>query len=182
MSDLLSHFDTQIQNQEQLLREREQELEQLRRQRIQLAELQTQRDELLSQLRALENDIALLERTMTSSLNRFSTLSTITPSSVQPSLTPVATRSPEPVVAPTPPPAAVVVATPAQPKTSTLREEIRKVLREAQNRITGPEITGKILASGYKTSSTNFMNVVKKTLFEMEDVSHVRGQGYKLKR
>jgi len=179
MSELLSHFDTQIQNQEQLLREREQELEQVRRQRVRLAELQSQRDELLAQLRTVENDIALIERTMTSSLNRFSALLTTTPSGVLPSST---SRLPEPGLAPTPFPAAAIVVTPPKPKPITLREEIRKVLSGVRTRLTGPEIMGKILAGGYKTSSTNFLNVVKKTLFEMDDVSHVRGEGYRLKK
>jgi small-conductance mechanosensitive channel len=176
MSDLLSHFDTQIQNQEQLLREREQELEQLRRQRVRLAELQAQRDELLNQMRAVENEIAVTERTMTSSLNRFNNLISTTPAATAPTPAPAAPRAAESVATPT------VAVPPSSTKPSTLREEIRKVLSAARTRLTGPEIAEQLLASGYKTSSTNFLNVVKKTLFEMDEVSHLRGQGYKLKR
>lgn len=69
MSDhLLSILETQIQNQEQLLREREAEVEQLRRHRDRLAELSRQRDELLNQIRGVEGEIALIERTMSSTL------------------------------------------------------------------------------------------------------------------
>ncbi|HUR53869.1 MAG TPA: hypothetical protein VMZ71_07045, partial [Gemmataceae bacterium] len=71
MSDLLSHFDSQIQNQEQLLRDREHELELLRKQRDKLGELTQKRDELHAQLRTIENEISLTERAMSTSLDRF---------------------------------------------------------------------------------------------------------------
>lgn len=174
MSDLLSLFDTQIQNQEQLLREHEQEIEELRRQRDRLAELTQQREELHTQLRVIENDIALVERSMTSSLHRFSSRFNGVPS---------VPDSPLPVAAPTtaarvtePPPAVI------EPKATTLRDEIKKVLRAARGPLSGPEIADRIKAAGYKTSSANFANIVKKHLNEMEDVSYVRGEGYKLKK
>ncbi|MFO0823460.1 MAG: hypothetical protein U0792_10145 [Gemmataceae bacterium] len=171
MSDLLSHFDTQIQNQEQLLREREQEIEELRRQRDRLAELTQQRDELHAQLRAIESDIALVERSMTSSLhrfaNRFESLSSPPGSSVIPT---AAARVTEP---PTPS---------SNSKPTTLRDEIKKVLRAARAPLGIPEIADRIKAGGYKTSSANFANIVKKHLSEMEEVAYVRGEGYKLKK
>lgn len=175
MSDLLSHFDTQIQNQEQQLREREQELEQLRRQRDRLAELTRQRDELHAQLRAVEGDIALVERTMTSALDRFGgrfgSAPPVPPPVPAPSgVTPAAPRRTEPPAAP------------AEPKTSSLKDEIRRVLRTARGPMTGPDIAASILAGGYKTTSRDFPNIVKKQLSEMDDVTHTRGQGYKLKK
>ncbi|MBA4186971.1 MAG: hypothetical protein C0467_03030 [Planctomycetaceae bacterium] len=173
MSDLLSHFDTQIQNQEQLLREREQEIEQLRRQRDRLSELTHQRDELLTQLRVIESDIALVERSMTSSLHRFTGRAD--------GANPSAGSPPPPVVAT----AARVTesrstANPAKP--TTLRDEIKKVLRAARGPLSGPAIADRIKAAGYKTSSVNFANIVKKHLGEMDEVTHVRGEGYKLKK
>jgi DNA repair exonuclease SbcCD ATPase subunit len=172
MSDLLSHFESQIQNQEQLLREREQELEQLRRQHDRLAELTRQRDELQAQLRAVESDIALIERTMSSSLHRFGNRydGTAPASSSSAVIAQPAAR-----VVPEPPP-------PADSKPTTLKEEIRKVLRTARTPLSCEEIAEKIRAGGYKTSSANFTDIVKKRLHEMTDVSFARGQGYRLKK
>jgi len=171
MSDLLSHFETQIQNQEQQLREREQEIEQLRRQRDRLAELTHQRDELHTQLRVIESDIALVERSMTTSLHRFG--------SRHESIASAPTASPLPA----PSTAARVTESPvSEAKATTLKDEIRKALRAARNPLSGPEIATRIKAGGYKTSSANFANIVKKHLTEMDDVVHVRGEGYKLKK
>jgi hypothetical protein len=172
MSDLLSHFDTQIQNQEQLLREREQELEQLRRQRDRLGELARQRDELHAQLRAIESEISLTERTMSTSLNRFGARFDAVPA------------LPPPPATVTPAAAAARITEPPAPesKPTTLRDEIKKVLRAARAPMSGPEIAEKIKAGGYKTSSVNFANIVKKHLNEMDEVTHVRGEGYKLKK
>jgi septal ring factor EnvC (AmiA/AmiB activator) len=164
-SDLLNHFDAQIQNQEQLLREREQELDHLRRQRERLAELQQQRDELRTQLRAVESDIALVERSMTAAIYRFNG------------------RSEAPAVRPAPPvPASAArVTVPPGPKATTLKDEIRKALRAARGPLTGPAVAARVRAGGYKTSSADFPAIVKKHLGEMDDVTHVRGKGYKLK-
>jgi len=170
MSDLLSHFDTQIQNQEQLLREREQEIEQLRRQRDRLAELTHQREELHNQLRAIESDIALVEGAMTSSLHRFANrFDSLPPSMSSP---PIANQTT----------AARMTEPPSEAKVTTLKDEIKKVLRAARGPLSGADIADRIKAGGYKTSSANFANIVKKHLGEMEDVSHVRGEGYKLKK
>ncbi len=171
MSDLLSHFDSQIQNQEQLLREREQEIEQLRRQRDRLAELTHQRDELHAQLRMIEGDIALVERSMSSSLHRFSGRSegNGVPNAPLPVPSTAARVTESPVPA-------------TEAKGTTLKDEIKKVLRAARGPLTGPAIADRIKAAGYKTSSVKFANIVKKHLSEMPDVSHVRGEGYKLKR
>lgn len=175
MSDLLSHFDTQIQNQEQLLREREQELEQLRRQRDRLGELARQRDELHAQLRAIESEMSLTERTMSTSLSRFGARFDVASSA-----------SPPPAAAPVAPVAAAAritePPTPVESKPTTLRDEIKKVLRASRGPLSGPEIADKIKAGGYKTSSANFANIVKKHLNEMDEVTHVRGEGYKLKK
>ncbi len=166
MSDPLSHFDSQIQSQEQLLRERGQEIENLRLQRDRLAELIRQREELQGQLRALDTDIALLERSMTTALHRFSGPSA-------PSSGIIAVPTPRLIEAP--------VTSSIEPKSSSLREEIRKVLRGARGALSGPEIARKILAGGYKTTSSNFPEIVKKTLTEMDDITHQRGRGYRLK-
>jgi hypothetical protein len=56
------------------------------------------------------------------------------------------------------------------------------VLRAARGPLSVPEIADRIKAGGYKTSSANFANIVKKHLSEMEEVSFVRGEGYKLKK
>ena len=164
-SDLLNHFDAQIQNQEQLLREREQEIGHLRRQRERLAELQRQRDELCAQLRAVESDIALVERSMTAAIHRFSG---------RPEAP--AARPSRPV-----PTSAARVTAPPGPKATTLKDEIRKALRAARGPLTGPAVAARVRAGGYKTSSADFAAIVKKHLGEMDDVAHVRGKGYKLK-
>lgn len=169
MSDLLSLFDTQIQNQEQLLREREQEIEQLRRQRDRLAELTRRREELHAQLREVEDAIAEIERAIAGTLDKFGTrfeaASPLPPPQVHASAARVNGPPPD-----------------ADAKPTTLKDEIRKVLRAARGPLTGPGIATRVKAGGYKTTSANFANIVKKTLHEMRDVANVRGEGYRLKK
>jgi len=105
-----------------------------------------------------------------------------TPRTAPAPLPPPAPRT-TPVASPTPAPRTTPAAgTASEPKTSSLKDEIKKVLRTARGALSGPVIADKILAAGYKTSSANFANIVKKHLSEMEEVSHVRGEGYKLKK
>ena len=185
MSDhLLSILEAQIQNQEQLLREREQSLEALRRDRDRLGELIRQRGELQNQVRAVEGDIALLERTMSSTLSRFEARpeaapptpappasappsAAAPPAKVEPTPTPMPEQEPEPAAEPAP----------ADAPKLTLRDSIRQVLRTSRVPLTGPEIADKVLAAGYATQSTNFPNTVKMALSQMDDVENVKGQG-----
>ena len=54
------------------------------------------------------------------------------------------------------------------------------MLRAARTPLSCQDIAEKIRAGGYKTSSENFTDIVKKRLHEMDDVSFTRGQGYRL--
>jgi hypothetical protein len=77
-------------------------------------------------------------------------------------------------------------AKPAQPveqgKTQPLREAILNVLKNSRKPLSGTELADRVLKSGYKTTSTKFRDVVWSMLGQMDNVQHVRGKGYQLKR
>jgi hypothetical protein len=77
-------------------------------------------------------------------------------------------------------------AKPSQPverqKTPPLREAILNVLKSSRKPLSGTELADRVLKSGYKTTSTKFRDVVWSMLGQMDEVQHVRGKGYQLKR
>jgi hypothetical protein len=64
----------------------------------------------------------------------------------------------------------------------SLREVVTRILRACKAPIKGSELARKVLASGYKSNSKNFADVVRVGLRDMDHVEHVRGEGYRLKR
>lgn len=178
MSELLSHLEKQLQQQESLLRERERDLGQLRRDLDRITQLNNKRTELLAQLRGLDTEIAALEQAVLASLRAGDATARVT------AMTPVA--RPATGSRTIPMPAARMVSPPAiasgDPQVTTLKDEIRKVLGATSSPLGGAEIAKRVKAGGYKTSSENFAAIVKKHLTEMDDVTQVLGRGYRLKK
>ncbi len=81
-----------------------------------------------------------------------------------------------------PQPSAKPVQPVQQGKTPPLREAILNVLKSSRKPLSGSELADRVLKSGYKTNSTKFRDVVWSMLGQMDDVQHVRGKGYQLKR
>jgi len=63
-----------------------------------------------------------------------------------------------------------------------LREVLTKILEGCKEPIGGGELAEKALATGYKSASKNFRDVLYVSVAQMKNVEHVRGQGYRLKR
>jgi len=63
-----------------------------------------------------------------------------------------------------------------------LREVLTKILEKCKEPIGGSELAEKALATGYKSASKSFRDVVYVSLAQMRNVENVRGQGYRLKR
>lgn len=97
--------------------------------------------------------------------------------------------------APTPSPAsnaaakadkAKTAAKPAQPqqpaKQPSLRQALVNVLKNSRKPLSGAELAERVKASGYKTTSAKFVEIVWSTLGQMDEVQRVAGKGYQLKR
>jgi hypothetical protein len=68
-----------------------------------------------------------------------------------------------------------------QPKLS-LKAVLTKVLAQAKKPMSAREMADAALASGYKTKSKNFMDVMWVVLGTMDNIKKVPGEGYALKR
>jgi hypothetical protein len=68
-----------------------------------------------------------------------------------------------------------------QNKKKSLKFVINEVLAKSSRPLTTEELAEKILASGYQTSSKNFLNVIWVGIGEMENVERV-AEGYRLKK
>jgi hypothetical protein len=64
----------------------------------------------------------------------------------------------------------------------TLREVVTQVLKKMGVPLTASELTLEVLKAGYRTNSTKFVNNVYVILGRMDNVEHIEGQGYRLKR
>jgi hypothetical protein len=63
-----------------------------------------------------------------------------------------------------------------------LREVLTKILEKRKEPLGGPELAQKALATGYQSQSKNFGGVVSVSLAQMNNVEHIHGQGYRLKK
>jgi hypothetical protein len=63
-----------------------------------------------------------------------------------------------------------------------LMEVLTKILAQAKEPMGGGELAEKVLATGYKSTSKRFRDVVWVSLGQMENVEHIRGEGYRLKK
>jgi len=55
-------------------------------------------------------------------------------------------------------------------------------LRQSQRPLMTRELAEQALAQGYQTQSKDFVLVVGVTLAKMDNVKHISGQGYRLKK
>jgi hypothetical protein len=63
-----------------------------------------------------------------------------------------------------------------------LREVLTKILEQCKEPIGGGELAEKALATGYKSASKSFRDVVWVNLGQMKNVEHIPGKGYRLKK
>jgi hypothetical protein len=63
-----------------------------------------------------------------------------------------------------------------------LREVLTKILEQSKEPIGGGELAQRALATGYKSTSKSFRDVVWVNLGQMKNVEHVHGKGYRLKK
>jgi hypothetical protein len=65
----------------------------------------------------------------------------------------------------------------------SLKEALANVLKNnSRKHLSGSELAELVLASGYKTKSTKFRHAVWSILGQMDNVEHIRGKGYRLKK
>jgi hypothetical protein len=64
----------------------------------------------------------------------------------------------------------------------SLREVLTQILKKMGMPLTASELAEEVLKAGYRTNSTKFVNNVYVMLGRMDNVEHVEGQGYRLKR
>ena len=70
----------------------------------------------------------------------------------------------------------------AKPPQMSLREVLTQILKKMGAPLTGSELAQEVLKTGYQTDSTKFVNNVFVILGRMDNVEHVAGEGYRLKR
>lgn len=63
-----------------------------------------------------------------------------------------------------------------------LKDLVARVLARSPQPLTSQQLADKVLASGYKTKSKNFLNVLWVGIGNMKNVEHVKGAGYRLKK
>jgi hypothetical protein len=63
-----------------------------------------------------------------------------------------------------------------------LRVVLTNLLRQSKQPVSGSELAERVRAAGYRTSSKSFAHVVWVMLGNMDNVEHVPGKGYRLKR
>jgi hypothetical protein len=72
---------------------------------------------------------------------------------------------------------------PQQRKQLPLRQALTNVLKNKSGKfLSGSELAELVLASGYKTKSAKFVDAIWSMLGQMDNVEHVRGKGYRLKK
>ncbi len=68
-------------------------------------------------------------------------------------------------------------------KPLSLRQALTNVLKNKSGQfLSGSELADLVLASGYKTQSAKFKDAVWSMLGQMDNVEHVKGKGYRLKK
>jgi hypothetical protein len=71
----------------------------------------------------------------------------------------------------------------AGPRTGqpSLRSLLNELLKKSRRPMAAKELAEQVLASGYKTKSTNFLDVIWTGLGQMDNVENVPGKGWRLK-
>ena len=68
------------------------------------------------------------------------------------------------------------------PKQPPLREVLTELLRKSKRPLSGSELAKQAQKAGYRSASVDFANVVWVMLKKMENVAHLPGKGYRLKK
>ncbi len=71
---------------------------------------------------------------------------------------------------------------PPEREQPSLQAVLTKILADSPKPLGGGELARRALAAGYKSTSKHFPNVVWVVVGKMENVEHVKGQGYRLKK
>jgi hypothetical protein len=69
-----------------------------------------------------------------------------------------------------------------QAKQPSLRQALVDVLKNSRKPLSGSELAARVLASGYKSKSAKFTEAVWSMLGSMDNVEHLKGKGYRLKK
>lgn len=64
----------------------------------------------------------------------------------------------------------------------SLQAVLTQILQKSDKPLPGSELASRVLATGYKSQSQNFINLIWVTLGRMDNVENTRGQGYRLKK
>src|SRR5262249_3221794 len=83
---------------------------------------------------------------------------------------------------PTPPKAATPAKPVAMGQHESLREGLLRVLKQAKQPVKARELAERVLATGYQTTSKDFVNVVWVALGKLDEAVKVAGEGWRLKK
>jgi len=64
---------------------------------------------------------------------------------------------------------------------SSLKDVLTDILQKSKRPISGQKLAEKVLKTGYKTTSKNFITVIWVALRNVDGVENVPGKGYRLK-
>ncbi|MHB1425034.1 MAG: winged-helix domain-containing protein [Gemmataceae bacterium] len=67
-------------------------------------------------------------------------------------------------------------------KQPPLRQVLTNVLKNSRKPLSGSDLAERVLATGYKTNSKNFVDAVWSMLGQMDNIEHTPGKGYQLKK
>jgi hypothetical protein len=101
---------------------------------------------------------------------------------VLPGRTPLSAKTQKPTKASVSKPAATTTAAAAPAQDLTLAAAVTKVLASSAKPLTARALADKVLALGYRSKSKDFLNVIGAGISKMDNVAHVKGEGYRLKK
>jgi hypothetical protein len=64
----------------------------------------------------------------------------------------------------------------------SLQSVLTRILQKSDKPVPGSELARRVLATGYKSQSKDFTNLIWVTLGRMDNVENTKGQGYRLKK
>jgi hypothetical protein len=67
-------------------------------------------------------------------------------------------------------------------KQPSLRQAITDVLKNSRKPLSSSELAERVLASGYKSDSKNFMDAIWSMIGQMDNIERLEGKGYRLKK
>jgi hypothetical protein len=179
---------TSLEDLQNQIAQREQELERLRQElqarQAHLDTLMHRKEELQSQLRQVEEEIASLGiATQTPKEQPESATAGMARTQPTSNGTPTAARKPAKTKSAGKKKSAKAVPSSRESdKQPSLREVLTGILKGSRKPLFGSELAKQALAAGYRSNSQNFINTVTALLTNMEGVEHITGQGYRLRR